>query len=84
MQEEQQPLEPPLDPDFVDDFAEPQETAPARVRARRPSLFWPLLLIGAGVVLLLYQLGWFGWLGSLFWPILIIGVGFYLLSRRNT
>lgn len=42
-----------------------------------------IILISLGVLFLLYQLGWFGWLGSLFWPILIIGVGFYMLSRRN-
>lgn len=43
-----------------------------------------IILISLGVLFLINQLGWFGWLGSLFWPVLTIGVGFYLLSRRNS
>lgn len=42
-----------------------------------------IILISLGVLFLLYQIGWFGWLGSLFWPALIIGIGFYMLSRRK-
>jgi len=42
-----------------------------------------VILISLGVLFLLNQLGWFGWIGSLFWPLLIIGIGFYLISRRN-
>jgi hypothetical protein len=68
------------------------EAPPARVRTARrrpPSLFWPLLLISAGVLLLLSNLGYVPWsswnvLWRL-WPLLLIGLGIdALIGRRTT
>ena len=61
MSEEKELLEPPLESDFVDEFAEFKGAAPVTRRrrfGRRPSLFGPLLLIGGGLVLLLDQFGY--------------------------
>ncbi len=57
-------------------------------RSPRPSLFWPIILIGAGVIFLLYNLGILTndpWplLGKL-WPIILIVIGLdILLGRRS-
>lgn len=56
---------------------------------RRGGLFGPLLLIGAGLLLLLNTLGvveWSIWLSLLsLWPIILIGIGLDLLiGRRST
>ncbi len=53
MSEEKELREPPLESDFVDEFAEVKSAAPVTRRrrfGRRPSLFGPLLLIGVGLV----------------------------------
>jgi hypothetical protein len=43
-----------------------------------------LILIGIGVIFLLYNLGLFrfGWMGSL-WPVILIGAGIWLYARRR-
>lgn len=56
---------------------------------RPPSLFWPLLLIGGGVLLLLSNLGYLPWesWGLLWrlWPLLLIALGVdVLIGRRST
>jgi len=55
---------------------------------RRPSLFWPILLIGIGVVLLLSNLGLLPPLSFnllfRFWPLLLVIIGLdILLGRRS-
>jgi hypothetical protein len=57
-------------------------------RRRPPSLFWPLVLIGAGVMLLLSNLGYLPWqswnvLWRL-WPLLLIAIGIDLLIGRRS
>ncbi|MGE5138919.1 MAG: LiaF transmembrane domain-containing protein [Rudaea sp.] len=57
-------------------------------RARRaPSLFWPVVLIGAGVIWLLFNLGMLTvnpWLVLWrFWPVLLIVAGVEILAGRN-
>jgi hypothetical protein len=88
---ERNTLEPGPDPDFVDQFAEPEAAEPTSRRRRtaaRPSLVWPVLLIGAGVLLLLREFGYLGLdLGQLlwrYWPILLILVGIDLLFGRRS
>ena len=68
---------------------EKQRTRPGRLRHRSPSFFWPLVLIGAGVLLLLSNLGFVSWeswnLVWRLWPLLLIGLGIELLvGRRST
>jgi hypothetical protein len=83
---ERNPLEPRPDPESVDQFAETEVPEPP-VR-RRPSLVWPLLLIGAGVLLLLREFGHLEIdLGELlwrYWPVLLILVGIDLLFGRRS
>ncbi len=55
---------------------------------RRPSLFWPIILIGAGVILLMYNLGLLRvdlWpLLWNMWPVILIIIGLdILLGRRS-
>ena len=68
---------------------EEQRTRPGRSHHRSPSFFWPLVLIGAGVLLLLSNLGFVSWeswnLVWRLWPLLLIGLGIALLvGRRST
>jgi hypothetical protein len=77
----------------MSDVREPseEEPRPAAHRPRRysPSFFWPILLIGAGVLLLLSNMGYLPWqswnvLWRL-WPLLLIALGIdVLLGRRST
>ncbi len=65
----------------------PYEPRPPR-RRRPPSLFWPIILIGAGVVLLLATLGYlpdlsWGVIWRL-WPLLVIALGVDLLIGRRS
>jgi len=65
------------------------ETTTFRSRRHSTSLFWPLVLIGAGVMLLLSNLGYVPWsswniLWRL-WPLLLIALGIdILIGRRST
>lgn len=59
-----------------------------RSRRRYPSVFWPMLLIGAGTLLLLRNLGFISWeswqaLGR-FWPVLLIAWGIEMLFGRRS
>jgi hypothetical protein len=68
---------------------EEQRTRPGRSHHRAPSFFWPLVLVGAGVLLLLSNLGFVPWeswnLVWRLWPLLLIGLGIELLiGRRST
>ncbi len=57
-------------------------------RRRPPSVFWPIVFIGAGVMLLLSNLGYLSWQswGALWrlWPLLIIALGIDLLIGRRS
>jgi hypothetical protein len=65
----------------------PQDTRRPR-RRRPPSLFWPIVFIGAGVMLLLSNLGYLRWesWGVLWrlWPLLIIALGIDLLIGQRS
>lgn len=69
-------------------FEEEATAAPRRSQRRSPSLFWPLVLIGAGVILLLSNLGYLPQLSwSLlwrFWPLLLVALGIDLLIGRRS
>ena len=59
-----------------------------RPRRRPPSLFWPVVLVGGGVMLLLSNLGYLPWqswniLWRL-WPLLLVGIGVDLLIGRRS
>jgi Domain of unknown function (DUF5668) len=64
--------------------ADPAVTPPVPAPARRP-LFWPVVLIGVGVVALLFNVGWLDWdkVARLyrFWPLLLIALGVAILFR---
>ena len=65
------------------------ENAQAGDRRRRPpSIFWPLVLIGAGILLLLSNLGYISWQswGMLWrlWPVLLIALGIDVLIGRRS
>jgi len=51
------------------------------------SLFWPMILIGVGVVWLLSNLGWLPnnslWLLLNLWPLLLVGIGLDLIFARR-
>jgi hypothetical protein len=75
-QEPQQPVQPTQ-------HAAPAPQEPAKRRRRTPSFFWPIVLIGAGVLLLLSNLGYISWtswnLLLRLWPVLLIALGIDLL-----
>jgi hypothetical protein len=53
-------------------------------RPWRHELFWPGLLIVAGVLFLLNNLGLLDWLrADIFWPVVLIAVGVWLILRRS-
>jgi hypothetical protein len=64
------------------------QPSPAHPRYRRHSLFWPIALIGFGVLLLLSNLGYFpatGWAVLWrFWPIALIALGLDVMIGRRT
>ena len=66
--------------------AEPDHNRRRRYRYR--SLFWPLVLIGAGVIWLLYSLGVLSASNlavvGLVWPVFVIGIGVDLLLGHRT
>lgn len=65
----------------------PYETSRPR-RRRPPSVFWPLMFIGAGVMLLLSNLGYLPWQswGVLWrlWPLLLVALGIDVLIGRRS
>jgi len=75
------------------DVQEPVKESPEAVvrkprRRHPPSFFWPLVLIGAGVMLLLSNLGYVPWsswnvLWRL-WPLLLVALGIDLLIGRRS
>ena len=70
------------------EFEEELRTTTRRPRRRPPSLFWPFVLIGAGVILLLSSLGYLPWqswnvLWRL-WPLLLVAIGIDLLIGRRS
>ncbi len=67
----------------------PTETRHRTPRHQRPSLFWPIVLVGAGILLLLSNLGLFpasGWaILWRFWPLALIALGVdVMIGRRST
>ena len=65
-----------------------QESSVHRPRRRPHSLFWPIVLIGAGIALLLSNLGYLPWsswniLWRL-WPLLLVALGIDLLIGRRS
>ena len=64
-----------------------QESRDYRPR-RRPSLFWPILIIGAGVAFLLSNLGYLPWTSWnilwRLWPLLLVALGIDLLIGRRS
>jgi hypothetical protein len=68
--------------------AEWTEAPKTQKRREPPSLFWPLVLIGAGVLLLLSNLGhipWSSWsLVWRLWPVLLIALGVEVMVGRRT
>jgi hypothetical protein len=65
-----------------------QETLAAPRHHYRGGLVWPVILIGAGVVFLLNNLGLLSWnvWGTLFrlWPVLLIAIGLDILFGRKS
>jgi len=57
-------------------------------KPRRPSLFWPIVIIGAGVALLLSNLGYLPWASWnvlwRLWPLLLVALGIDLLIGRRS
>ena len=70
--------------------SEPPEAPyrPRRPERRPPSFFWPLLFIGAGVILLLANLGYLPWQSWAMlwrlWPLLLVALGIDLLIGRRS
>jgi hypothetical protein len=71
----------------MSDFQEPTEDV-GRPRRSPPSFFWPLVLIGGGVVLLLANLGYLPWqswnLIWRLWPLLLVALGIDVLIGRRS
>jgi hypothetical protein len=66
----------------------PSVTTPRATQQRRPSVFWPLVLVGGGVLLLLSNLGYLPWqswnvLWRL-WPLLLVALGVDLLIGKRS
>jgi hypothetical protein len=74
--------------DIQEPFEEEAEEVTRRPRRRPPSIFWPLVLIGAGVILLLSNLGYLPsqtWnLLWRLWPLLLVALGIDLLIGRRS
>lgn len=69
-------------------FNSPPIRASRATQQRRPSVFWPLVLVGGGVLLLLSNLGYLPWqswnvLWRL-WPLLLVALGVDLLIGKRS
>ncbi len=53
-------------------------------KARQAGAIGPILLIGAGVLLLLHNFDWFPWyrISQFFWPAVLIGAGVLMMRNR--
>ena len=72
----------------IQEFEEERRGVTRKPRRHPPSLFWPLVLIGAGILLLLSNLGYLPWqswnaLWRL-WPLLLIALGIDVLIGRRS
>ena len=80
------PAVPP--PTIPEEPPEPSYETRRPRRRRPPSVFWPIVFIGAGIMLLLSNLGYLSWQswGALWrlWPLLIIALGIDLLIGRRS
>jgi hypothetical protein len=81
-------IAPPAEPPAPDPPSAAQPGPKQRRRYRYRSLFWPLIVIGAGVIWLLYSLDVFSASNlavvGLAWPILVIGIGADLLVGHRS
>jgi hypothetical protein len=72
----------------MSDFQESPRSVSSRPRRHHPSFFWPLVLISAGVMLLLSNLGYLPWeswnLIWRLWPLLLIALGIDVLIGRRS
>ncbi len=83
------PIAPVAPPPIVpEEPPTPPYEPPRQPRRRPPSLFWPIIFIGAGVVLILVNLGYapdLSWdVIWRLWPLLIIALGVDLLIGRRS
>jgi len=87
--ENAEPIAPAIPPPIIPEKPSGPPYEPRQPRRRRPpSLFWPIIFIGAGVVLILVNLGYapdlsWGVIWRL-WPLLIIALGVDLLIGRRS
>jgi hypothetical protein len=74
--------------DFRESFEEGSGAMGHRPQRHPPSFFWPLVLIGAGVMLLLSNLGYLPWeswnIVWRLWPLLLIALGIDVLIGRRS
>ena len=66
----------------------PRRTTYTPRRRQRPSVFWPIMLIGIGIILLLSQLGYVPWeswgIVWRLWPLLLVALGIDLMIGRRS
>lgn len=66
----------------------PTRPPAAPTRRQAPTIFWPLLLVSAGVLLLLSNLGYLPWsawsIVWRLWPVLLIALGIELIFGRKS
>jgi hypothetical protein len=87
--EGEEPTAPAAPPPIIPEEPPKPSYEPRRPRRRRPpSIFWPIVFIGAGIMLLLSNLGYLPWesWGVLWrlWPLLIIALGIDLLIGQRS
>ncbi len=74
--------------DLQESFEREARVVPHKPRRRPPSFFWPLVLIGTGVMLLLSNLGYLPWeswnIVWRLWPLLLVALGIDVLFGRRS